>query len=82
MDGLCTSNVTFQRLNPVQTLATGTCMYYMNCVTVQCVSVHTLLFSFGVVVAVAQHSHIKKKIDKKRVDVNSQKGRPERCETH
>ena len=42
----------------------------------------TLPFSLGVVVAVAQHNHIKKKMDRKRVDDNNQNGRPERCETH
>ena len=42
----------------------------------------TLPFSLGVVVAVAQHNHIKKKMDRKRVEDNNQNGRPERCETH
>lgn len=41
----------------------------------------TLLFSLGAVVAVAQQSHIKKKMDRNKVDVNSQKGMPDRWET-
>lgn len=42
----------------------------------------TLPFFFVAVVAVAQQSHIRKKMDKKRVDVKNQKGRPDRWETH
>jgi len=40
-----------------------------------------LIFSLGAVVAVAQQSHNRKKIDKNSIEVKSQKGRPDRCET-